>query len=147
MSDYEDFCESYGGCASDPDFMDDWLGKFTIGFLACNDCEMLPKGKLVHIVKLIASPPPARPIGIIWNRTLAENLSCVKANNLNKRYGISPAAWFLERGYTVRSQREGDHWYQVIYKETNELTCISRPMQREYESICFSIVNVVDWGK
>ena len=138
MSDYEEFCESYGGCASDPDFMDDWLGKFTIGAHARNDCEMLPKGKLIHIVKLIASTP-AHPIGIIWNKTLAENLSCVKANNLNKRYYNNPAAWFLERGYTVRSQREGEHWYQVIYKETNELTYISRPMQQKYESICFSV--------
>lgn len=28
MSDYSDFCESYGGSASDPDFMDDWLNKY-----------------------------------------------------------------------------------------------------------------------
>jgi hypothetical protein len=25
MSDYQDFCESNGGCASDPEFMDNWL--------------------------------------------------------------------------------------------------------------------------
>lgn len=24
MSDYQDFCDSYGGCASDPDFMTNW---------------------------------------------------------------------------------------------------------------------------
>lgn len=28
MSDYSDFCESYGGSAGDPDFMDDWLNKY-----------------------------------------------------------------------------------------------------------------------
>lgn len=27
MSDYQDFCESFGGCASDPDFMDNWLAE------------------------------------------------------------------------------------------------------------------------
>lgn len=27
MSDYQDFCESNGGCASDPDFMDNWLSE------------------------------------------------------------------------------------------------------------------------
>jgi hypothetical protein len=31
MSDYSDFCESYGGCASDPDFMDDWLDNHASG--------------------------------------------------------------------------------------------------------------------
>ena len=25
MSDYQDFCEAFGGSASDPDFMDNWL--------------------------------------------------------------------------------------------------------------------------
>ncbi|WP_449102720.1 hypothetical protein [Pseudomonas extremaustralis] len=28
MSDYSKFCESYGGSASDPDFMDSWLDKY-----------------------------------------------------------------------------------------------------------------------
>ncbi|MGN5012579.1 hypothetical protein ACTG24_16500 [Aeromonas veronii] len=28
MSDYQDFCEAFGGCASDPDFMDDWLAVY-----------------------------------------------------------------------------------------------------------------------
>lgn len=27
MSDYQDFCEEFGGCASDPDFMDNWLSE------------------------------------------------------------------------------------------------------------------------
>lgn len=31
MSDYSDFCESYGGCASDPDFMDNWLAQYASG--------------------------------------------------------------------------------------------------------------------
>lgn len=28
MSDYSEFCEYYGGSASDPDFMDNWLSKY-----------------------------------------------------------------------------------------------------------------------
>ncbi|MFQ2192991.1 hypothetical protein [Aeromonas jandaei] len=28
MSDCQDFCEAFGGCASDPDFMDDWLAVY-----------------------------------------------------------------------------------------------------------------------
>lgn len=28
MSDYSDFCEMYGGSASDPDFMDNWLDEY-----------------------------------------------------------------------------------------------------------------------
>lgn len=28
MSDYQDFCEAFGGCASDPDFMDNWLAEY-----------------------------------------------------------------------------------------------------------------------
>ncbi len=28
MSDYSDFCESYGGSANDPDFMGKWLDKY-----------------------------------------------------------------------------------------------------------------------
>ena len=28
MGDYQDFCEAYGGCASDPDFMDNWLAEY-----------------------------------------------------------------------------------------------------------------------
>jgi hypothetical protein len=31
MSDYSDFCESYGGCASDPDSMGDWLDNYASG--------------------------------------------------------------------------------------------------------------------
>ncbi len=31
MSDYSDFCESYGGSASDPDFIDKWLDQYTSG--------------------------------------------------------------------------------------------------------------------
>jgi len=31
MGDYSDFCESYGGDASDPDFMDNWLEKYASG--------------------------------------------------------------------------------------------------------------------
>ncbi|WP_319784114.1 hypothetical protein [Oceanisphaera sp. IT1-181] len=27
MSDYQDFCEAFGGSASDPDFMDNWLAE------------------------------------------------------------------------------------------------------------------------
>ena len=29
MSDYQDFCEAFGGDANDPDFMDTWLDKYT----------------------------------------------------------------------------------------------------------------------
>ena len=28
MSDYQDFCEAFGGCTSDPDFMDNWLAEY-----------------------------------------------------------------------------------------------------------------------
>ena len=28
MSDYSDFCESYGGCPSDPEFMDRWIEEY-----------------------------------------------------------------------------------------------------------------------
>lgn len=28
MSDYQDFCEMFGGNASDPDFMDNWLAEY-----------------------------------------------------------------------------------------------------------------------
>ena len=28
MSDYQDFCEAFGGNASDPDFMDNWLAEY-----------------------------------------------------------------------------------------------------------------------
>lgn len=28
MSEYQDFCEAFGGCTSDPDFMDDWLTEY-----------------------------------------------------------------------------------------------------------------------
>lgn len=31
MGDYADFCESYGGSANDPDFMDQWLDKYASG--------------------------------------------------------------------------------------------------------------------
>ena len=28
MSDHQDFCEAFGGNASDPDFMDNWLAEY-----------------------------------------------------------------------------------------------------------------------
>ena len=31
MGDYADFCESYGGTANDPDFMDRWLDQYASG--------------------------------------------------------------------------------------------------------------------
>lgn len=30
MGDYSDFCEAFGGRADDPDFMDEWLGKYAL---------------------------------------------------------------------------------------------------------------------
>ncbi len=37
MGDYQDFCGSNGGCAGDPDFMDNWLD---------NNCRESPPAKL-----------------------------------------------------------------------------------------------------
>lgn len=32
MSDYQDFCESFGGSANDPDFMDNWLSEHCLDY-------------------------------------------------------------------------------------------------------------------
>lgn len=43
MSDYQDFCESFGGSANDPDFMDNWLSEY------CLDSSIHPVRSLTLI--------------------------------------------------------------------------------------------------
>lgn len=143
MSDYQEFCESYGGCASDPNFMGDWLSKYVSGEVASptklnENPNILRKGKLIHIVKLFASYP-AVPVGIIWNKELKEDLSCCHANYLTSEEHDDPASWFVRKGFTIRSKKEGDHWYQVIFKDSDTETYLSEPEFKEYEAICSTL--------
>lgn len=147
MGDYQDFCESFGGCAGDPDFMDNWLDKYVT-----NDenhksksvraktksnvvNNILPKGKIVHIIKLLAEYP-AKPVGIIWNKKLTESLECTSANYLNSTDYDDPASWFVRKGFTVRSSKSNGYWYQVVFKETNNETQLSNIDRKSYESLC-----------
>jgi len=145
MSDYQDFCESYGGCASDPDFMDDWMDQYlssdnTETSRKDENPDVLRKGKLVHIVKLFASYP-AKPVGIIWNKELKKDFSCARANHLTSKDHDDPAGWFVRKGFTIRSKKEGNHWYQVIFKESHSETYLSEPEVKEYEAICSTLNN------
>lgn len=147
MSDYQDFCESFGGCASDPGFMDEWMQKY----LSVEDChsnqkisteDTLPKGKLVHIIKLITSHP-AKPVGIIWNKKLPDNLSCKGANCLRSTDYDDPASWFVRKGFTVRSSKNDGFWYQVAFKNNHSDTYLPQSELKEYESICSALNS--DW--
>jgi hypothetical protein len=147
MSDYQEFCESYGGCASDPDFMDDWMDKYlsndnSTPYQEEDDSSLLRKGKLVHIVKLLASYP-AKPVGIIWNKELKEDCFCARANHLTSKDNDDPASWFVRKGFTIRSKEEDGYWYQVIFKASHSETYLSEPELKEYEAICSTLNN--DW--
>ncbi|HIF9534259.1 TPA: hypothetical protein ACX6S0_002618 [Photobacterium damselae] len=144
MGDYADFCEMYGGCAGDPDFIDNWLAKYVTGDenhtsksvkakIESND--FLPKGKIVHIIKLLAEYP-AKPVGIIWNKKLKESLDCSRANYLKSTDHDDPASWFVRKGFTVRSSKVGDYWYQVVFKENNNETRLSNIERKNYERLC-----------
>ena len=150
MGDYQDFCEAYGGCASDPDFMDNWLDKYarpdnykvkrvaknkelTIDSTSTNN---IPKGKLVHMVKLTGSRP-AKAIKVIWDIILKENINCSKANYLGGLDYDDPARWFVANGFTVRSMKERGHWFQLIFKASNTETKLTDAQKSEYESIAF----------
>ncbi len=94
MSNYQEFCEMYSGDASDPGFMDQWIKKYLSDDTKeetniVTHGDILKKGKLVHIIKLIASHP-ARPIGIIWNKKLDSDLSCNNANFLKGKNHQTP---------------------------------------------------------
>ncbi len=150
MSDYQDFCESYGGCASDPDFMDKWLDEYANDEVKAQPVkgrikttssilgDILPAGKLVHIIKLLASYP-AKPMGIVWNKELTTSLTCAKANHLNSTDHDDPASWFIRKGFTVRSTKINGYWYQVVFKETNSQTQLNERDRKDYESICSSL--------
>ena len=154
MGDYQDFCEAYGGCASDPDFMDNWLDKYarddapnkavkSHAQRAINsapkpiDSNLLPKGKLIHMVKLTGSRP-AKALKVIWDITLKTEINCKNANFLQGRDYDDPARWFTANGFTVRSMKENNNWYQVVFKDTNERTKLSEKEKKEYESIAFN---------
>ena len=143
MGDYQDFCESYGGCASDPNFMDEWIQKYLCDEdnnydKKASTSDTLPKGKLVHIIKLTASYP-AKPVGIIWNKKLPDNLSCNGANHLTSTDYDDPASWFVRKGFTVRSSKNNGYWYQIAFKKNHNETYLSRDELKEYESICSTL--------
>ena len=157
MGDYQDFCESFGGCASDPDFMDDWLDKYArddrpvktkpkirvathtreIRSSETLVSQRLQPGKLIHMVQLTGDRP-AKAIRALWDITLKNVLVCHKANFLTSVDYNDPASWFVENGFTVRSMKENDKWYQVIFKSTNEETALSDQKKKEYESMAFN---------
>lgn len=141
MSDYQNFCESFGGCASDPDFMDKWMEEYLVNEVKkakTNVVDFLSKGKIVHIIKLLASYP-AKPMGIIWNKELAEPLPCAGSNYLKSTEHDDPASWFLRKGFTVRSIKTNGYWYQVAFKDTNPETQLEERERKDYESICFTL--------
>ncbi|WP_208669496.1 hypothetical protein [Pseudomonas arsenicoxydans] len=147
MSDYQDFCESFGGCASDPDFMDKWMEEYLVDEVKETKTtlgDILPNGKIVHIIKLSATYP-ARPMGVIWNKELSESLPCAGSNYLKNTEHDEPASWFVRKGFTVRSIKTKGFWYQVAFKDTNPETRLEERERKDYESIC-STLNP-DWVK
>jgi len=150
MGDYSDFCEEFGGSASDPDFMDQWIetylctesipeskGNFQLNKSNQNYHNYLPKGKLIHMVKLTGSSP-AKPIGIIWNIYLKKTLFFTKANELKGIKNDDPARWFIDLNFTVRSRNENGYWYQVIFQDSDEKTRLSKEKKQKYELIAFN---------
>ena len=150
MGDYQDFCESFGGCASDPDFMDKWIDEYLVEEIKEKKTNLktksispipndfLPKGKIVHIIKLLAAYP-AKPVGIIWNSQLTKPFSCVNGNYLSSTENDDPASWFVQKGFTVRSNKTGGYWYQIAFKESNEETLLCGRERKEYELICSTL--------
>lgn len=141
MSDYQDFCESFGGCASDPDFMDKWMEEYLVNVVEATKTtvgDFLPNGKIVHIIKLLATYP-AQPKGIIWNKELSEPLPCAGSNYLKSTEHDDPASWFIRKGFTVRSIKTNAYWYQVAFKDTNPETQLEERERKDYESICSNL--------
>lgn len=138
MSDYQVFCESFGGCASDPDFMDNWMEEYSVSVVKETKNivgDFLQTGKIVHIIKLSATYP-AQPNGVIWNKELSEPLLCDRANYLKSTEHDDPASWFIRRGFTVRSIKINSYWYQVAFKDTNPETQLDERERKAYEAIC-----------
>ena len=104
--------------------------------------NVLPKGKLVHIIKLIASYP-AKPVGIIWNKKLPDNLRCNGANHLISTDYDDPGSWFVKKGFTVRSSKNNGYWYQIAFKGSPDETYLSAHALKEYEAICSTLNS--DW--
>lgn len=147
MSDYQDFCESFGGGASDPDFMDKWMEEYLVNedkVTKTSVGDFLPAGKIVHLIKLLATYP-AKPIGIIWNKELSEPLSCAGSNFLKSAEHDDPASWFVRKNFTVRSIKIKGCWYQVVFKSTNPETQLEERERNDYESICLNLNP--DWVK
>jgi len=143
VSDYQDFCESFGGCASDPDFMDKWMDEYLADEAPVKSKrspinDTLPKGKLVHIIKLLATYP-AKPMGIIWNKELPRALPCNGSNHLISTDHDDPASWFVRKGFTVRSSRANGYWYQIAFKSNHSDTYLKENELKDYESICSTL--------
>ena len=131
--------------------MDNWLSKYATTdeisnttqpkvkdsfSLDSKNTNLIPKGKLVHMVKLTGSSP-AKPIKVIWDITLKKDISCNKANYLGGRDFEDPARWFVANGFTVRSMKENGHWFQLIFKVSNTETRLTKQQKSKYESIAF----------
>ena len=142
MSNYQEFCEAFGGDANDPDFMDNWLDKYVIRDTKKSknitkvplQGDILHKGMIVHLVKLLAGSP-SKPLHAIWNVQLKKDFSCSKGNYLKVQDRSEPGSWFIEKSFTVRSRKEGKYWYQIAFKETNSETYLISEHQKQYESL------------
>jgi hypothetical protein len=139
MGDDSDLCESYGGSAGDPDFLDNFYD--TLGWDDTDEDTQygtLKQGTIHHIVKL-KSGAPSRVVGVRWNLKRNSDYTFPEAaNHLLGGAHDDPAKWFLDKGFKVRSKKEDGYWYQFIFKDSGAVNAgyLKEKETKQYESTC-----------
>ncbi len=80
MGDYSDFCESYGGCASDPDFMDKWLDQYASGTESIS--KLISKKEELHFKSEFGLSDKA------WEQ-VKEYVSIYRDNSFSKHHEVN----------------------------------------------------------
>lgn len=80
MGDYADFCESYGGSASDPDFMDKWLDQYASGTESLD--KYISKSEEIKFKSKYNLPDKA------WSQ-IKEYVFIFKKNSLRKHHEVN----------------------------------------------------------
>lgn len=124
MSDLEGLRRIFGiyDC-EDHDIIDVALDRISEQERASEEKYLLSKGREVHRITLTKSVP-AVVIKAELNIPLGHDVELSKFNNLDSADCKSPGAWFVRRGFIVRSKKENGCWVQYAFKsfDANNLT-------------------------
>ncbi|MBU2952737.1 hypothetical protein [Marinobacter sp. F3R08] len=134
MSNLEDLREAFGvhDC-EDHDVIDAVLDKISAQERTTEEQYLIKKGREVHRITLTKNVP-ATVLQVELNTPLDEDVCLTRFNELDSPDSRNPGSWFVQKGFTVRSKKEGGHWVQYAFK-SNGANNLTRSEIMEYLGI------------